>query len=288
VKSFEVAAVPQHQTAKFARYALHLILLGSLGLAGCGYTPTIVERKDSAGKKVDTRTIADPVPKVEPITKAGNKSPYQVFGKTYFVLPSSENYRETGIASWYGRKFHGRRTSNGEIYDMYAMTAAHKSLPIPTYARVTSMENNRSIIVRINDRGPFHGPRIIDLSYVAALKLGFADKGTTEVLVEAIDPSGKSTAKPVVTPATAPGSEGNTMPSLTQGRYLQVGAFDNPDAARALQKQVRTHTSKPILVQQRDNLFKVWIGPVADKMELLVIKRMLQQSANISGFLVKQ
>lgn len=288
MKSFEVAAVPQHQTAKFARYALHLILLGSLGLAGCGYTPTIVERKDSAGKKVDTRTIADPVPKVEPITKAGNKSPYQVFGKTYFVLPSSENYRETGIASWYGRKFHGRRTSNGEIYDMYAMTAAHKSLPIPTYARVTSMENNRSIIVRINDRGPFHGPRIIDLSYVAALKLGFADKGTTEVLVEAIDPSGKSTAKPVVTPATAPGSVGNTMPSLTQGRYLQVGAFDNADAARTLQKQVRTHTSKPILVQQRDNLFKVWIGPVADKMELLVIKRMLQQSANISGFLVKQ
>ena len=287
MKLFEVAAVPQPQTAKLARYALHLILLGSLGLTGCGYTPTLVERKDSAGKKVDTRTIVDPIPKVEPITKAGNKSPYQVFGKTYFVLPSSENYRETGIASWYGRKFHGRRTSNGEIYDMYAMTAAHKSLPIPTYARVTNTENNRSIIVRINDRGPFHGPRIIDLSYVAALKLGFADKGTTEVLVEAIDPSGKSTAKPATEARSAP-SAGKNVPSLTQGRYLQVGAFDNADAARALQKQVRTHTSKPILVQQRDNLFKVWIGPVADKMELLVIKRMLQQSANISGFLVKQ
>ena len=288
MKLFEVAAVPQPQTAKLARYALHLILLGSLGLTGCGYTPTLVERKDSAGKKVDTRTIVDPIPKVEPITKAGNKSPYQVFGKTYFVLPSSENYRETGIASWYGRKFHGRRTSNGEIYDMYAMTAAHKSLPIPTYARVTNTENNRSIIVRINDRGPFHGPRIIDLSYVAALKLGFADKGTTEVLVEAIDPSGKSTAKPIATEARSAPSVGKNVPSLTQGRYLQVGAFDNADAARALQKQVRTHTSKPILVQQRDNLFKVWIGPVADKMELLVIKRMLQQSANISGFLVKQ
>ena len=224
------------------------------------------------------------------ITKAGNKSPYQVFGKTYFVMPSSENYRETGIASWYGRKFHGRRTSNGEIYDMYAMTAAHKSLPIPTYARVTSTDNNRSIIVRINDRGPFHGPRIIDLSYVAALKLGFADKGTTEVLVEAIDPSGKSTAKPVATKAevTTPAEKENNLPSLTQGRYLQVGAFDNADAARTLQKQVRTHTSMPILVQQRDSLFKVWIGPVADTMELLMIKRMLQQSANISGFLVKQ
>ena len=264
------------------------MLAVTLSMAGCGYTPSLVEQKDSAGERVDTGAIPDPVPKVEPITKAGNKSPYKVFGKTYFVMPSSKNYRETGVASWYGRKFHGRRTSNGEIYNMYGMTAAHKSLPIPTYVRVTNLENNRVIIVRVNDRGPFHGPRIIDLSYVAALKLGFADQGTTKVLVEAIDPSGKTNQKPVTTkPQTSIKTDNANPPlKLDQGSFLQVGAFDNADAARVLQKQVRSHTTKPILVQQRDNLFKVWIGPVADKMELLMIKRVLQQSANISAFIV--
>mgnify|MGYP003974664835 FL=1 len=265
------------------------VLLATLLLTSCGYVPTVaVQKADSAGKRIDTRKVANAVPKIEPITRAGNKSPYQVFGKTYFVLPTSKDYNEVGIASWYGTKFHGRKTSNGEIYNMYAMTAAHKSLPIPSYVRVTNLENKRSIIVRVNDRGPFHGPRLIDLSYVAALKLGYADKGTAKVLIEAIDPSGSqdrlSPTPAVKLPAAAETPNPESSVVINQGPFLQVGAFDNAAAAQILQKKVRQYTALPILVQQRDSLFKVWIGPIADNMELALIKRTLQQAANISGF----
>ena len=121
------------------------------------------------------------------ITTRGNKSPYVVFGKTYEVLPDSLGYREIGIASWYGKKFHGRLTSNGERFDMYRLSAAHKALPLPTVVKVTNLDNGRHVIVRVNDRGPFHDERIIDLSYEAALRLGFSDSGTTPVVVEALD-----------------------------------------------------------------------------------------------------
>jgi len=273
------------------------VLVAALLLCSCGYTPTLRSQKpDSAGRAVDTSIIINAVPKVEPITRAGNKSPYKVFGKTYFLLPTSIGYRESGIASWYGTKFHGRKTANGETYNMYGMTAAHKSLPIPSYVRVTNVENRRSIIVRINDRGPFHGPRIIDLSYVGAMKLGFAEQGTTKVLVEAIDPSGGET-KSLTGPAVAPKKttaedvletnlDSEQMLMVTPGSYLQVGAFDNAAAAQVLQKKVRLVTQRPILVQQRKKLFKVWIGPIADNLELLLIKRTLEQTANISGFIV--
>ena len=279
-------------------------VITALLLCSCGYIPTIaIEPSDGAGKPIDTRNVANAVPKVEPITRAGNKSPYEVFGKTYFVLPSNKDYSEVGIASWYGTKFHGRQTSNGEIYDMYAMTAAHKSLPIPSYVRVTNLENKRSIIVRVNDRGPFHGPRLIDLSYVGALKLGFADRGTAKVLIEAIDPSGSLERLPpipvvkiplmtesetAILQASIPVAEINSESPviINRGPYLQVGAFDNAASAQILQKEVRGFTALPILVQQRDNLFKVWIGPIADKMELRLIKRTLKQAANISGFTV--
>jgi len=273
------------------------VLVAALWLCSCGYTPTLSSQKpDSAGRAVDTSTIINAVPKVEPITRAGNKSPYKVFGKTYFLLPTSIGYKETGIASWYGTKFHGRKTANGETYNMYGMTAAHKSLPIPSYVRVTNIENRRSIIVRINDRGPFHGPRIIDLSYVGAMKLGFAEQGTAKVLVEAIDPSGGETnpataptavSKKVIVEAVSEASV-DTVPMLmiTPGSYLQVGAFDNAAAAQVLQKKIRLFTQRPILVQQREKLFKVWIGPIADKLELLLLKRTLEQTANISGFIV--
>ena len=180
---------------------------------------------------------------------------------------------------------------------MYGMTAAHKSLPIPSYVRVTNVENRRSIIVRINDRGPFHGPRIIDLSYVGAMKLGFVEKGTAKVLVTAIDPSGGQTK---TMPATLTASPEEVVfeavpeisvaaePTLiiTPGSYLQVGAFNNAGAAQVLQKKVRLFTQRPILVQQREDLFKVWIGPIADNIELLLIKRTLDQAGNISGFTV--
>lgn len=154
-----------------------LLLLGLL--SGCSGT----------GDKVsELSDIPDAVPKVEPRSKYGNPKSYVVFGKRYYTKADSKGHLERGLASWYGKKFHGRKTSNGERYNMYAMTAAHKTLPLPTYVRVTNLTNGRSTVVRVNDRGPFHGNRIIDLSYSAARKLGIAAKGVEMVEIRAIDP----------------------------------------------------------------------------------------------------
>lgn len=267
------------------------ILLITVLLGACSTVPKI--EKDGAGKRIDTSVIPNATPKSEPITNAGNKSPYQVFGKTYRVLPSSKGYKATGIASWYGTKFHGRLTSNGEVYNMYGMTAAHKSLPIPSYARVTNIENGKSVVVRINDRGPFHGARLIDLSYVAAMKLGYADKGTAKVLIEVIDTevhpqtianppliaqvAHKTPSKPKPTPSTSAASSGN---------YLQVGAFSDLVSANKLKGKIRSLTSRPISVRNQNNLFKLWIGPIANNLELQRIKAMLKNTANLSAFSV--
>jgi len=280
-----------------------------LGLAlsslfGCSSMPMMVE-KDGAGKRIDTSAIPNATPKPEPITKAGNKSPYEVFGKTYWVLPSNKDYRESGVASWYGTKFHGRLTSNGEIYNMYGMTAAHKSLPIPSYARVTNTENGRSIVVRINDRGPFHDERLIDLSYVGAMKLGYADKGTAKVLIEAIDtdpvpkPAPAPAPKPTLTeppiveaeavaaiPTPQPPAAKAETETADTGQYLQVGAFTDLAAAQQLKNKIRSLTSQPIVLRTQDNLHKLWVGPIADNIELLSIKSMLKKTANLSTFSV--
>ncbi|MGB0449871.1 MAG: septal ring lytic transglycosylase RlpA family protein [Porticoccaceae bacterium] len=249
------------------------------GLFGCSSIPGMVE-KDGAGKRIDTSVIPNATPKPEPITKAGNKSPYEVFGKTYWVMPSNKGYKESGVASWYGTKFHGRLTSNGEIYNMYGMTAAHKSLPIPSYARVTNTENGRSIIVRINDRGPFHDDRLIDLSFVGAMKLGYADKGTAKVLIEAIDTDPKPAPQPAPEPQIAKAATADS------GQYLQVGAFTDLATAQQLKNKVRSLTSQPIILRTQDKLHKLWIGPIADNIELLSIKAMLKKSANLSAFSV--
>ena len=140
----------------------------------------------------DITTIADAVPQPVVRTKAGNTSPYTVFGETYTLLPDSQGYQEQGYASWYGTKFHGRYTANGEIYDMWGMTAAHKSLPIPSYVRVVNLDNGHCVILRVNDRGPFHSDRIIDLSYAAAKKLGFAESGVALVEVTDVTPASDS------------------------------------------------------------------------------------------------
>lgn len=165
-----------------------LLLLGGLVglLSGCSSTGD----KDSAPSNApDLSGIEDAVPKAEPKSKYGNPKSYVVFGKRYHTKSSSNGHVERGLASWYGKKFHGRKTSSGERYDMYAMTAAHKTLPLPTYARVTNVSNGRSAVVKINDRGPFHGKRVIDLSYSAAKKLGVVSKGTAMVEIRAIDPN---------------------------------------------------------------------------------------------------
>jgi rare lipoprotein A len=212
----------------------------------------VVDGPPADGQLVDISQIPDAVPKPERRTRAGNKNPYTVFGKTYYLLPNSEGYRKTGVASWYGTKFHGRRTANGEVYNMYAMTAAHKTLPIPTYVRVTNLANGRQVVVKVNDRGPFHGKRLIDLSYAAAKRLGFVRQGTAKVKVEAIDTRHKS--------AVAQASKAKT------DILLQVGAFNDLTRARQLETKLSRLTSLPVHIKnpagQPRGLYRVRVGPL--------------------------
>ena len=171
-----------------------LLLVAFTALAGCTLEPSCGGRDDGPGAPPgNLDRIGDARPKSEPLNPGAN-SPYTVLGRKYVPYQSLKPYRQRGIASWYGRKFHGRRTSSGERYDMYAMTAAHTILPIPSYVRVTNLSNGHSVVVRVNDRGPFHAERIIDLSYTAAHKLGFVNAGSAQVEVEAILPRGTAAA----------------------------------------------------------------------------------------------
>lgn len=213
----------------------------------------------SPAEPEDVRNLAEPVPKVEPHSRYGNQRTYTVLGHTYHVLASAKGYNERGIASWYGSKFHGHLTSSLEPYDMYKFTAASKTLPLPSYARVTNLENGKSVIVRVNDRGPFHANRLIDLSYAAAVRLGIWRQGTGLVDVQAIDPAHLQELPPA--PAVLPAAG---KPHL----FLQVGAFADKDNAesvaerlRALavgQVQVRAVTVAGRVLQQ------VRVGPLHD------------------------
>ncbi len=237
---------------------------------------------------VDVSKISDAVPKVEPRSKYGNLASYRVFGKKYYVMPSSKNYEEQGVASWYGTKFHAQRTSNGERYNMLAMTAAHKSLPLPTYVQVTNLRNGKKVIVRVNDRGPFESNRLIDLSYVAAKKLGMLGHGTTYVDVKAIDPTrydkntydkptvtndfylasdGVRAKLPAATPDTAHYAKNTAHHNPRSAVYLQVGAFKNKVFAEHMKTRVGRMVSSPIKVTQlahHGKLYHVQIGPIKD------------------------
>jgi rare lipoprotein A len=205
--------------------------------------------------------IADAVPRVEPRSLRGNPAMYEVYGKRYFVMASGEGYRERGIASWYGPDFHAKATSSGEPYDMYAMTAAHKTLPLPTYVRVTNVTNGRSIVVRVNDRGPFVGNRIIDLSYTAAHKLDMTRAGTAVVEVEALTPGS-------LTDAARGVSAAQQTPALAAAPlYLQAGAFGQAANARQLADRLRRDGFENIAVidpAAGSPLYRVRLGPIAD------------------------
>lgn len=245
------------------------------------------EQDSGPEQPVDVSHIPDAVPRVEPRTQAGNKTPYTVLGKTYYVMPDSDGYRERGMASWYGRKFHGQRTSNGEIYDMYGMTAAHKTLPIPAYVRVTNLDNGRSVIVRVNDRGPFHGDRIIDLTYAAAKKLDFEGSGTAPVEVEALDPASFGESASVRPARAAPSRRGGEPPApapkhagghqLPDNTYLQAGAFASAETANRLQARLQQMTAYPVFIQPLKELYRVRIGPITDNLELLDLQQLIQQ-----------
>ena len=217
---------------------------------------------------VDLSIIPEVIPQPINRTMAGNRSPYTVLGKSYQVLPTEEGYNESGVASWYGEKFHGHKTSNGEVFDMYQVSAAHKSLPIPSFLRVTNLDNNRSIVVRVNDRGPFHGDRVIDLSYAAALKLGYADRGTARVQLESIVANGVFRDRGVGATTSAAGND-NLRVSSSSSKYLQVGAFSELSTAQEVSTKVEEITSLPVFIRtvnisKSRKLHRVRVGPISD------------------------
>lgn len=223
------------------------------------------------GDVPDVSKLIEPVPKAEPRSLYGNKSPYTVLGHTYNVLPSARDYDERGIASFYGNKFHGYKTSSLETYDMYAFSAASTTLPLPSYARVTNLENGKSVIVRVNDRGPFHQNRVIDLSYAAAVKIGVWPKGTGLVEVRGIDPGQPAPELPPPAVVT----------TGHPGIYLQVGAFSDADNAERLAQRLRQANLGAVQVMDADvngrRVRRVRVGPLAD------VDRADQVSARIEG-----
>lgn len=243
---------------------LDLLLLLSLFLSGCGgSSPTIFEQGDSApSQQRDLSNVPDAVPRNEPRSRYGNPKSYVVRGVRYYVKDSSAGFTQRGIASWYGTKFHGRRTSSGEPYDMYAMTAAHKTLPLPTYLEVTNLRNNRRIIVKANDRGPFHPNRIIDLSYAAATRLGITAKGTGLVEIRTI--TAGNNPKPIQA-ITAPNNKPAT--ELEPNMYLQVGAFSSQYNAQKLHHKLHNAAFERAKISTNhvagNTVYRVQIGPLS-------------------------
>lgn len=252
------------------RYLLVWWLVLVLLLAGCaGKSPK--DGPPRSGSVIPRDLPEDPVPRQESKSRYGNGPYYEALGKRYEVMGSSYGYQERGVASWYGNKFHGRQTSSHERYDMYAMTAAHKSLPLPTYVRVRNLRNHKSVIVRVNDRGPFVANRIIDLSYSAALRLDMIRQGTSLVEVTAIS-FDKPPNPPPVAPAPAevkPEKAKAIAPEKTEADvYVQVGAFGDAENARRRFALLRTGGVGNAFVledySQSPALYRVRIGPIAD------------------------
>lgn len=266
------------------RYAC-LILIGvSLFVAACS-SPQPQQQKASSPKKpynendgryqhekdfgpsgeVDMSHVPDAVPRYEVRTRAGNKNPYTVLGKTYHLIQDETSYKERGYASWYGFKFNGHKTSNGEIYDVYGMTGAHKTLPIPSYVKVTNLDNGKTVVVRINDRGPFHSGRIIDLSYAAAQRIGIHRAGTGRVEVEIALPTDA-----VSVPRKNATTTHVVSSALPSGTYLQVGAFGSVKTANDFAKTIRGRLTASVIVASAGakNVHRVRVGPFKDTAQL--------------------
>ena len=283
-----------------ARFAL--LAIAALTVAGCGGNKV----KDDGPPTGSTRIPdlpGDAVPRREQRSKYGNGPVYEVLGKRYEVMPSSKGYQERGVASWYGKKFHGNLTSNREVYDMHKMTAAHKTLPLPTYVRVTNLQNDKSIIVRVNDRGPFVHNRIIDLSYAAALKLDMVRDGTSMVEVVAINVDAPQGDRPVrVANPPAPQEDESRASSLPQASslqqerthdiFVQVGAFgERANAERRLGVLSVAGIVKAFIHEEQTNgrtLYRVRIGPVADVVQYDVLVEELERIGITDPYLIAE
>lgn len=244
----------------------------------------------------------DAEPRIEPYSTRSNR-PYEVFGKKYAPFTDERSFKQRGIGSWYGRKFHGQKTSSGEIYDMYKMTAAHPTLPIPSYARVTNLDNGKQVIVRVNDRGPFHSSRIIDLSYTAALKLGYLARGSGRLEVERLlpaeiermagtrqqqtaDAAPQESAAPLPATAAAP----VTGVSAT-GYYLQLGAYSqaaSAESARARLSESATGMLAPLEVVEQGALYRLYSGPFGNQQEAAAAAKRLRERGSFKPLIVQR
>ncbi|MEW5965745.1 MAG: septal ring lytic transglycosylase RlpA family protein [Pseudomonadota bacterium] len=275
-------------------YALLILSAAVLAfsLAGCGSQPAkqastapqgggyYLDDGPAANPPPNLDAVPDAVPRAEPLHRFANRT-YVALGNTYTPKTERRPHVEEGLASWYGRRFHGRKTASGEPYDMYAMTAAHPTLPIPSYARVTALDNGRAVVVRINDRGPFHGKRVIDLSYTAAHKLGFIQRGSTRVRVEAIDPAATDAA-PAATVRDAVGND---------GLYLQLGAFSSADNAQRLIERL---TREPEFdagrtrVVMSGSLHRVQVGPYASEDAAYADRARIRERLELEAVLLRR
>jgi rare lipoprotein A len=267
----------------------------ALVLAACGSAPQKSPKyylddgpPDSAPGNLSD--IPDAVPRDEPFHKFANR-PYTVFGVTYVPMVNKERTVQRGIASWYGKKFHGQKTSSGEIYDMFAMTAAHPTFPIPSYARVTNVKNGRSVVVRINDRGPFHSNRIIDLSYAAAVKIGIANAGSGMVEVERVYEAAGAGAT-MMERAQPPAPAVVETAVVTQeptGIWLQLAAFTSRESADSFRdKMVRdlAWNNEPLQVFSREGMHRVRMGPYRNRDEAGAIADKVRQSLGFAPSLI--
>ena len=309
---------------QFFRYASAVVIV--LALVGCQSAPTqssrYTQKQDSAPKHVAKKPeTLDAVPKYEAY-RMFNSRPYKVLGKHYTPMDSGKGYEEVGYASWYGQKFHGHLTSNGETYNMFAMSAAHKTLPLPSYVRVTNLENNKQAIVRVNDRGPFHDDRIIDLSYAAAVKLGYHSKGTARVKLEVIhfDEQNNVTVgnSPTVTydeylgiavvpapalaatsppPPLAPSSntaDTNTSSiekssnAVSDAIYIQVAALSNAEKAKSISNVLSALYQIPAHLPVADNIYKLQLGPIHDEAVVAEVLEQLKQNGYPNAYAITQ
>lgn len=317
-------AMSLHQRSSWGAQLVALAL--ALVVAGCASVPGPMSRPHSDGAPrnapANLASLPDPIPRAELPSRYGNPASYVVHGKKYHTWDSADGYREEGIASWYGTKFHGRRTSSGEPFNMFTLTAAHRHLPVPTYVRVTNLDNQRSTIVRVNDRGPFHPNRIIDLSYAAAVKLGFEDHGTARVSVEAIvakAPRNQTGTQPAIAapsrsaqdhqsvasaPHTVLADIGSAVPSpqaLAAAPVLprtssastfvvQAGAFSQLDSADQMARSLSQMVPSPAYVVRTndDGYYRVRVGPYANRAEAVRIQALLAAQLKRAPLLIQQ
>ena len=268
--------------------AIFIAALAAMIIAGCGSTASrpatgkpggyYLDDGPGANPPANLDSIAEPVPKIEPINKFTSR-PYAVLGHAYTPYTRLAPYKARGIASWYGKRYHGQKTSTGEVYDMYSMTAAHTLLPLPSYARVTNVATGKSVVVRVNDRGPFHEDRLIDLSYLAAQRLGLLGRGSGMVEVEAIIPGDDTPAAAVNTaPQTVPAAVAQpaapattaAVSAETGGIYVQLGAFSAPGNADAFLQKMRMDLgwlADSMNVYKKGGLYRVHAGPYPSREE---------------------